>query len=700
MAWSGRARSIGAAGTTALILLACEHHAPIVKAPAPVPSAAPVAASAWQTSWLPASVARGTAGIPRIEDPVNGVCRSHAGCEDAARSLPVCTSVGPLPSGFVHLRGRLEVVPGPVLSPEDVLSCAFQPGHQRLATDSARFELGLGCSGDRTGWCCPYGLGTNVQIVGRTSAESASVPTLDEYWLCADAGQAAPAPPLSVVASVAPKLIDLGESPGTIAWTTAQGLAVWTLSEPAPIALKQANAAPFSCISVAPGGQAAFSIDGTGQATLWSLPRATKLLSVERFAQARHAERIEPDVSCSYLLSRKLEWSHAGDRLLTVQGDSTVRLWDVARATQIRLEPLHRIETTHDGYFSPDGQTLLIPMSGGELELRRADDGRVLAHTRAGAGRFAPDQGQVLVDDGSAVASPVRLWQPANGALRVLLDDGCGAQSGAGGRLVVAASPCDSGRTVVLDAASGRRLFDRQHDRQFRPLLSSTSYAAPRFRDDLAFLIERALPPSRAPGKGPSSQQPELVAMAAPDGVQIWSQGRTLATLARPVRSWPGMGMYPGLAFSPDGKKLASAQWLWNSSAPQRTLPLDAGTSKTQLIFSPDSRFLALWSWSLSSGGRAWLTAQLSVFEASSGKLLHQQKLDQAAAPRQLVLGLLSPVWLPNSSLLLAPVLGDDAAVEVVNVISGKRLRWSLAANGSVITPKGSQGLAELMNVQ
>jgi WD40 repeat protein len=188
--------------------------------------------------------------------------------------------------------------------------------------------------------------------------------------------------------------------------------------------------------------------------------------------------------------------------------------------------------------------------------------------------------------------------------------------------------------------------------------------------------------------------------MAAPDGVQIWSQGHTLTTLARPVRSWPGIKMYAGLAFSPDGKKLASGQWLWNSSAPERTLPLDSGAAKTQLIFSPDSRFLALWNWWLDASEPSSLVARLSVFETSSGKLLHQQELQHAPASRQFVLGLLSPVWLPKSSVLLAPVLGDDAGVDLVNVISGKRLRLSLAADGSIITPQGSQGLGELMSVR
>jgi hypothetical protein len=86
------------------------------------------------------------------------------------------------------------------------------------------------------------------------------------------------------------------------------------------------------------------------------------------------------------------------------------------------------------------------------------------------------------------------------------------------------------------------------------------------------------------------------------------------------------------------------------------------------------------------------------VFEASSGKLSYQEDHDEAAAPRQIVLGLLSPVWLPNSSVLLVPVLGDDAGVELVNVISGKRLRLSLAADGSVIPPQVSQRLGELMS--
>jgi WD40 repeat protein len=150
------------------------------------------------------------------------------------------------------------------------------------------------------------------------------------------------------------------------------------------------------------------------------------------------------------------------------------------------------------------------------------------------------------------------------------------------------------------------------------------------------------------------------------------------------------MRRHAGLVFSPDGKKLASAEWLWNAATPARVLTLEAAVPRLQLIFSPDSRFLATWSWWLrSAASPGAMRAVLRVFDASSGKLLQRLDLEEAAALRQLQLGLSSPAWLPQSSVLLLPVLGDAGAVRLLNVVDGKQARVALRADGSLGLPTG-----------
>lgn len=190
---------------------------------------------------------------------------------------------------------------------------------------------------------------------------------------------------------------------------------------------------------------------------------------------------------------------------------------------------------------------------------------------------------------------------------------------------------------------------------------------------------------------------PVLVAFARSDSVELWGGGRTLAKLTANVPpSRATMRRYPQLAFSPDGTKLASSQWLWNSATPKRTVALEAAAPTAQLLFSPDSRYLALWSWAFTGSGNV-VELALTVYDATSGKRLHRVALEQSAASRQAQLGLGSPVWLPHSTLLLVPVLGNDAALDLVDVRRGRQLRLSLTAAATAVTPGGAEELTNFL---
>jgi WD40 repeat protein len=562
-----------------------------------------------------------------------------------------------------------------------------------LSSGSDRYDLGLTCGGDRTGWCCPYPMGTRVQAIGKVSGAAGSLRKLSDYRLCAEAGPGAP--PAGAPGRSTPALVDFGEAPGTVVWTVNDGLAVGPLAG-APTILKQPTPAGFACLSVAPSARAAFSIDAAGQASLWSLPEGKPLAHLAGFAASLRAEAIRPDLSCTYLLSRKLEWSPQSDRLLTVQLDGKVRVWDVGAAGQFRLEPTYASETAHAGYFSPDGAAVLVPTATANLELRRAADGRLLGQVKGGGGYFAPDQKTIVVDDGSAIASSLRLWKPQEGASpRVILNDACGVQPTADGRLLAALSPCESATGVLLELPSGRKLVE--HPDTFRPLVSSSRFRPARFRDDLAFLIEKVEPPSRPPDLTTTPAATVLVAFARPDGVELWGGGRALAKLSAKVPAWrASMRRYAQLAFSPDGAKLASPYWLWNRATPKRTASLEAVAPHAQLIFSPNSRFLAQWSWRLTGSGNV-MELRLTVYDATSGKQLHRVALEQPAASRQAQVGLGSPVWLPHTALLVVPVLGNDAALDLVDVQRGRQLRVSLTAEATAVTPGGADELTNFL---
>lgn len=690
-----RVSRLGLAASATSFALACAPASKSVLA-TPSPKASAPASSAWQGSWLSIQHASRSASVTHIESPVSGVCRSHAGCENPAQQLPPCTDPGTIPGELQLLRGSLELG-YPNQSRQlghDVLSC-LPSGRESLllSSGSERYDLGLTCGGDRTGWCCPYPIGTRVQAIGKVSGAAGSPRTLTDHWLCAEAGQGAPSSGAPV--SSAPALVDFGEAPGTVVWTVSGGLALGQLGAAAPVVLKPPTPAGFACVSIAPSARAAFSIDAAGEAHLWSLPDGKQLTRLAGFAAPLATDAIRPDLSCTYLVSRKLEWSPESDRLLTVQHDGATRVWDVAAARQLRLELVHAPQTTHAGYFSPDGAALLVPTATGSLELRQAGDGRLLGQVKGGSGYFAPDQKTILVDDGLGISSAIRVWQPPSGKPpRLLLSDACGIQPSADGRLVAALSPCESASGLLLEVASGRKVVARQDT--FRPLLSSTRVRPARFRDDLAFLIEKVEPPSRPPDLTATPAANALVAFARPDSVEVWSGGRTLARLTVNVPPWrASMRRYPQLAFSPDGKKLASQQWLWNSAAPKLTKPLAAGPN-AQLIFSPDSRFLAQWSWSLTGSGNVVALA-LTVYDADSGKQLHHVALEQPAAPRQAQLGLGSPVWLPQSGLLLVPVLGNDAALDLVDVPSSRQLRVSLTAAATTVTSGAAEELTNFL---
>jgi WD40 repeat protein len=259
--------------------------------------------------------------------------------------------------------------------------------------------------------------------------------------------------------------------------------------------------------------------------------------------------------------------------MATAGGDGTVRLWDPRTRTQLGHTLNGDQGPIHGLSFSTDGRTLASAGSDGTVWLWNTRPNAALAKPLNGhqgilyGVAFSPD-GHTLA---SAGGGSIVLWN-------MRTHKQLGRRLAAFGRVVgVAFSP--DGRTLASIGDEGTILWDvHSHARLAR--LPSNSLRSD-YNHGVAF-----------------SSDGHTLAAAAYEGVQLWD-ARTRARLGRALNAQDEV---TDVAFSPDGRKLASGSslgtvLLWNIRTHTKlghALDYSLTGAASALAFSPDRHTLAV----------------------------------------------------------------------------------------------------------
>jgi WD40 repeat protein/DNA-binding SARP family transcriptional activator len=448
-----------------------------------------------------------------------------------------------------------------------------------------------------------------------------------------------------------------------------------------------------------------------GSLIFWDVTRGTRLGPVLHYAH-------EPE------LSGNLAFAPKGTTLYTsVQGGKTI-VWDAARRRRVRTLLLGgRLAV------SRDGKTLALGQHNGSIILADAATGRqrrVLTAHSAAVTRlaFSRDGGSLasVSDDRTAV-----LWDVATGKTRETLRGHAGAVTG------VAFSPdattlytSSLDNSVIAWDLTGTRGLGRQLTRAASPavgvafsprdpnLLALAQRAGPVTLWDVARRIRVGKPLAVTGGAenavpvSPVAFSPDgrTLAAADADGAVVLFDVATHARVGRPLHPPYGPILVPyqsrdinGIAFSPDGKLLATAGnegsiVLWDLAGRASIgRPLRPGGSLvTAVAFSPDGRTLA----SGVDNGTVVLT------RVPDGTLLYE--LSATGGPDT------SAVAFSRDGKTLAAA-GFDGRVRLWDprtgaargpawaAAGGAVLSVSFSPDGSVLATSGSDGTAALWDI-
>jgi tetratricopeptide (TPR) repeat protein len=344
-------------------------------------------------------------------------------------------------------------------------------------------------------------------------------------------------------------------------------------------------------------------------------------------------------------LSRRDEgFSPDGQLLVTVDDDENdIRVWDLSTdrlsRNYLRIPDIPKSWGYNLFAFSPDGRTIACCNKRGTVDLwdtASFSRGRILSY-----GYFGPAVAVAFAPDGNSLASAGRDLD--TGRFRIDLRDlptGAVRSVGEHVQQIISleftrdgqrlASADAKGSLQVWEEASGKRLLaDPQDQSEFPEAMiyrSSTPHGFCPMPGDLGCSPDgtRVVLPKRPPGRetrqaifnlGTGELERELevgeeVVASSPDG-RLLAIGGGMEIRLVDCATWQVKGVLKGhmqivngLAFSPDGKRLASASRdqviLWNVATQTETLILAAPASwaPSSVAFSPDGRSLAV------AGGR------------------------------------------------------------------------------------------------